>query len=57
MNILTGKLIGTLRLEESFLLDDFESDCQLLEVKQPEFEILRKIVDAQLYKSIMKLRK
>ena len=56
MNKSIGKLIETLGLEESFLLDDFESDCQLLEVKQPEFEILRKIVDAQLYKSLTKLR-
>ena len=57
MNKSIGKLIETSRPEEKFLLDDFESDCQLLEVKQPEFEILRKIVDAQLYKSLTKLRK
>ena len=56
MNKSIGKLIETLKLEESFLLDDFESDCQLLEVKQPEFEILGKIVHAQLYKSLTKLR-
>jgi hypothetical protein len=57
MNKSIEKLIETLRLEESFLLYDFESGSQLLEAKPPKFEILRKIVDAQLYKSIMKLRK
>jgi hypothetical protein len=57
MNKSIEKLIETLRLEESFLLYDFESGSQLLEAKPPKFEILGKIVDAQLYKSIMKLRK
>jgi hypothetical protein len=52
MNKSIDKLIETLGLEESFLLDDFVSDRQLLEVKQLEFEILRKIVGAQLYKSL-----